>query len=52
MLHKNPSQISLRGIFRVECDKKCITANDTITILVTYILVMFFVAFQPPETFV
>ena len=23
MLHKNPSQISLRGIFRIECDKKC-----------------------------
>ena len=22
MLHKNPSQISLRGIFRIECDKK------------------------------
>ena len=23
MLHKNPSQSSLRGIFRIECDKKC-----------------------------
>ena len=23
MLHKNPSQNGLRGIFRIECDKKC-----------------------------
>ena len=28
MLHKNPSQISLRGIFRIGCDKKC---NNLVT---------------------